>query len=168
MVWLQEEFMGELDTKLQMVTFQLGNENYGINIMDVKEIYGIEDVRPIPNAPGYVEGIFNLRGNIIPIINLHKRFHINRAQLTEEEKLLSGFIILNLQGTHVGIIIDKVLRVMNIEPDSIQPPPQLVSGIGTEYITGVVQQEDDGNYLILLDINRLFNPDELRQISALT
>jgi len=160
--------MGELDTRLQMVTFQLGKESYGINIMDVKEIYGLEDVRPIPNAPGYVEGIFNLRGNIIPIINLHKRFHIKRAELSEEEKLLSGFIILNLQGTHVGIIIDKVLRVMTIEPESIQPPPQMVSGIGTEYITGVVQYNEEGSYLILLDINRLFNPEELRQISMLT
>lgn len=160
--------MGELETRLQMVTFQLGKERYGINIMDVKEIYGIEDVRPIPNAPIYVEGIFNLRGNIIPVINLHKRFHIQRAQLTEEEKLLSGFIILNLDGTHIGIIIDKVLRVMTIEPDTIQPPPQMISGIGTEYITGVVQQEDnDGGYLILLDIHRLFNADELRQISSL-
>ena len=160
--------MGELDTKLQMVTFQLGKERYGIDIMDVKEIYGIEDVRPIPNAPSYVEGIFNLRGSIIPIINLHKRFHISKAQLTEEEKLLSGFIILNLNGTHIGIIIDKVLRVMTIEPDSIQPPPQMISGIGTEYITGVVQQDDDnGGYLILLDINRIFNADELQQITTL-
>jgi purine-binding chemotaxis protein CheW len=161
--------MGELEARLQMVTFQLGKERYGIDIMDVKEIYSLEEVRPIPNAPSYVEGIFNLRGNIIPIINLHRRFHISRAQLTEEEKLLSGFIILNLGGAQVGIIIDKVLRVMTIEPDSIQPPPQMISGIGTEYITGVVQQEDkEGGYLILLDIDRLFNADELQQISSLS
>lgn len=161
--------MSELDTRLQMVTFQLGVENYGIDIMDVKEIYGLQDVRPIPNAPSYVEGIFNLRGTIIPVINLHKRFHIKRAQLTEEEKLLGGFIILNLNGTHVGIIIDKVLRVMTIDPDTIQPPPQMISGIGTEYITGVVQQDDETkSYLILLDINKLFNPEELKQISVLS
>ena len=68
--------MSDTVTSLQLVTFQLGDEQYGISIMDVEGIVKIEDVRPIPNAPAYVEGIFNLRGEIIPVINLHRRFHI--------------------------------------------------------------------------------------------
>jgi len=80
--------MADVDNKVQMVTFQLGAEQYGIDIMDIKEIYGKQDVRTIPNAPSYVEGIFNLRGNIIPIINLHKRFHIKKAVLQEEDEFL--------------------------------------------------------------------------------
>ncbi len=151
------------DTTLQMVTFQLGAENYGINIMDVKEIYSIQEVRDIPNAPPYVEGIFNLRGDIIPVINLHKRFHIKKAELTEDESLLSGFIIINLDGMQLGVIIDKVLRVVSIEQGQIQPPPQMITGIGTEYIQGVIHQDD--GYLIILDIRRLFDPEELQQIS---
>lgn len=158
--------MSSIDTRLQMVTFQLGKERYGIDIMDVKEIYGLQEVRPIPNAPNYIEGIFNLRGDIIPVINLHKRFHIAKAELSEEEQLLSGFIILNLGNTQVGVIIDKVLRVVTVETDKIQPPPQMISGIGAEYIQGVFQEEDKG-YLIILDITRLFNPDELQQINSL-
>jgi len=159
--------MSDLDLRLQLVTFQLGKERYGIDIMDVKEIYGLQDVRPIPNAPNYIEGIFNLRGDIIPVINLHKRFHIAKAVLSEEEELLSGFIILNLGKTQVGVIIDKVLRVVTVESNKIQPPPQMISGIGAEYIQGVYQEED-GGYLILLDITRLFNPDELQQINSIT
>ncbi|MDC7232378.1 MAG: chemotaxis protein CheW [Spirochaetales bacterium] len=151
------------DTTLQMVTFQLGVENYGINIMDVKEIYSIQEVRDIPNAPAYVEGIFNLRGDIIPIINLHKRFHLQKAELSEDEALLSGFIIINLGGMQLGIIIDKVLRVVSIDEGQIQPPPQMITGIGTEYIQGVIHQDD--GYLIILDIKRLFDPEELQQIS---
>lgn len=155
--------MAESDNRVQMVTFQLGAEQYGIDIMDIKEIYGKQDVRPIPNAPSYVEGIFNLRGNIIPIINLHRRFHIKKAELQEEDELLSGFVIITLDGMQIGIIIDKVLRVVTVETATIQPPPQMISGIGAEYIQGVVHKEE--GYLIILDIRRLFDPEELKHLA---
>ena len=149
----------------QLVTFQLGEELYGINIMDVKEIVRVQNVRSIPNAPGYVEGIFNLRSEIIPIINLHKRFHLKKVAITEEDELLSGFVILDIDGMKLGVIIDKVSRVVTIEKEEIQPPPQMVSGIGAEYIQGVVRQEK--GYLIILDIRDLFNPKELQKIAEL-
>ncbi|MCL2601571.1 MAG: chemotaxis protein CheW [Treponema sp.] len=149
----------------QLVTFQLGEELYGVNIMDVKEIVRVQDVRAIPNSPAYVEGIFHLRNEIIPIINLHKRFHLKKAAEAEEDELVSAFIILNVEGMKLGIIIDKVSRVVTIEKDSVQPPPQMVSGIGAEYIKGVVRQE--AGYLIILNIRNLFNPKELQKISEL-
>ena len=149
----------------QIVTFQLGEELYGINIMDVKEIVRAQDVRDIPNAPVYVEGIFNLRSEIIPIINLHKRFHIKKMAVSEEDELLSGFVILDIDGMKLGVIIDKVSRVVTVEKEEIQPPPQMVSGIGAEYIQGVVRQEQ--GYLIILDIRDLFNPKELQKIAEL-
>ena len=147
----------------QLVTFQLGKEQYGIDIMDVNEIWKVDAVRPIPNSPAYVEGIFNLRGEIIPVINLHRRFHITRLELAEGEELLSGSIIININGTKIGVLIDKILRVVMVENEQIQPPPQILSGIGAEYIQGVVQIEE--GYLIILDIHRLFDPKELQQIS---
>jgi purine-binding chemotaxis protein CheW len=150
----------------QLVTFQLGEELYGVNIMDVKEIVRVQDIRAIPNAPAYVEGIFNLRGEIIPIINLHKRFHIKRAFSSEEDELLSGFIIIDIDGMKLGIIIDRVSRVVTVEKEDIQPPPQMLSGIGAEYIRGVVRQEEKG-YLIILNIRDLFNPKELQKIAEL-
>jgi len=149
----------------QLVTFQLGEELYGVNIMDVKEIVRVQEVRAIPNAPTYVEGIFHLRNEIIPIINLHKRFHLKKTAVSEEDDLLSGFVILDIDGMKLGVIIDKVSRVVTIEKEEVQPPPQMVSGIGAEYIQGVVRQET--GYLIILDIRDLFNPKELQKISEL-
>jgi purine-binding chemotaxis protein CheW len=149
----------------QLVTFQLGKELYGINIMDVKEIVRVQAIRAIPNAPTYVEGIFNLRSEIIPIINLHKRFHLKKVLNSEEDELLSGFIIIDIDGMKLGVIIDRVSRVVTIEKEDIQPPPQMLTGIGAEYIQGVVRQEQ--GYLIILDIRDLFNPKELQKIAEL-
>ena len=149
----------------QLVTFQLGEELYGVNIMDVKEIVRVQAIRTIPNAPVYVEGIFNLRSEIIPIINLHKRFHLRKLVSSEEDELLSGFVILDIDGMKLGVIIDRISRVVTIEQEEIQPPPQMFSGIGAEYIQGVVRQEE--GYLIILDIRDLFNPKELQKIAEL-
>ncbi|MBN2051600.1 MAG: chemotaxis protein CheW [Spirochaetales bacterium] len=153
------------ENQMQLVTFQLGTELYGIDIMQVKEIQKITEIRAIPNAPAYVEGIFNLRGIIIPIINLHKRFQIRRAVMDENEELLSGFLILELDGMAVGIFIDKVVRVVTVDIDAIQPPPHMLAGIGTEYIQGVTKE--DSGYLIILDVKRLFDRKELQQLGRL-
>ena len=153
------------DDSKQLVTFQLGEELYGINIMDVKEIVRVQAIRGIPNAPAYVEGIFNLRSEIIPIINLHKRFHLKKLLVSEEDELLSGFVILDIDGMKLGIIIDRISRVVTIENEDVQPPPQMLSGIGAEYIQGVIRQEE--GYLIILNIRDLFNPRELQKIADL-
>jgi len=149
----------------QLVTFSLGEEQYAINIMDVKEIVRVQEIRAIPNAPTYVEGIFNLRGEIIPIINLHKRFHLKKI-ISVDEELLSGFVIIEIDNMKLGVIIDRVSRVVSIEKENIQPPPQMLTGIGAEYIHGVVRQEE-GGYLIILNIRDLFNPRELQKIVEL-
>ncbi len=150
------------DSQYQLVTFQLGEELYGVDIMDVKEIVRIQDIRTIPNAPYYVEGIFNLRSEIIPIISLHKRFHLKKIEVEEGDEFLGGFIIITIDGNKLGIIIDRIARVVMVQQNEIQPPPQMISGIGAEYINGVVRQ--DNSYLILLDIRRLFNPKELQKL----
>ncbi|MDR1747910.1 MAG: chemotaxis protein CheW [Spirochaetaceae bacterium] len=150
------------DAQFQLVTFQLGEELYGVDIMDVKEIVKLQDVRAIPNAPYYVEGIINLRSEIIPVINLHKRFHLKKAEVEEGDEFLGGFIILNIEGNKLGIIIDRIARVVMVKSDEVKPPPQMLSGIGTEYIHGVIRQE--GIYLIMLDIRRLFNAKELQKL----
>ena len=150
------------DTQFQLVTFQLGAELYGVNIMDVKEIVKTQSVRPIPHAPHYVEGIFNLRGEIIPVMNLHKRFRLEKKSNDEFDGEMGGLIILNLDGIKISIIIDKISRVVMINSSDVKPPPQMLTGIGSEYILGVVQQ---GNtYLIVLDIRKLFDPKELQKL----
>ena len=130
--------------------------------MDVKEIVKTQSVRPIPHAPHYVEGIFNLRGEIIPVMNLHKRFRLEKKSNDEFDGEMGGLIILNLDGIKISIIIDKISRVVMINSSDVKPPPQMLTGIGSEYILGVVQQ---GNtYLIVLDIRKLFDPKELQKL----
>ncbi|HOX92519.1 MAG TPA: chemotaxis protein CheW, partial [Spirochaetales bacterium] len=135
------------------------------DIMDVKEIVPSKEIRSIPNAPSYVEGLFNLRGEIIPIINLHKRFHLRKATLDDEENLLSGFIIIEVEKMKLGVIIDRVERVIAIDQSEIQPPPQMLTGIGAEYIQGVANQ--NSAYLIILDIRKLFSAKELQKIEEI-
>ena len=158
--------MADNDDQIQLVTFQLGKEIYGIEIMDVKEIVREQEIRQIPNAPVYVEGLLNLRGVIVPVINLHQRFQFERVQLSAEDQLLSGIIIIDIDGMQLGIIIDKVSRVVTIEKHMVQLPPRVISGIGAEYIQGVVLEEN--RYLIILDIRRLFDPRELRQLNKIS
>lgn len=156
-------FMADNESQYQLVTFQLGDELYGVDIMDVKEIVRVQTVRPIPNAPYYVEGIFNLRKEIIPVINLHKRFRLKKAVLEGDNEFEGGFIILNIDGNKIGVIIDRIARVVAVNASDIKAPPQMLSGIGTEYIQGVIRQES-GHYLIMLDIRKLFNAKELQNI----
>ncbi len=154
------------ESQCQLVTFQLGNELYGVDIMMVKEIVRVQEIRPIPNAPAYVEGIFNLRSEIIPIISLHRRFQLQKATFTEEEDLYSnGFVILQIDGSKLGVIIDRIARVITVPVHDIQPPPQVISGIGAEYIKGVIRQED--RYLIVLDVRQLINLKELQSLTIL-
>ncbi|MDR2343014.1 MAG: chemotaxis protein CheW [Spirochaetaceae bacterium] len=148
--------------QLQIVTFQLADELYGVDILDVKEIVRVQAVRTVPNAPYYVEGFFNLRSEIIPVINLHKRFALKKKESGSEDELLSGFVILDIDGLKLGVVIDRVSRVVTIEKSEIQPPPQMLSGIGAEYVQGVVRQED--GYLIILNIRNLFNLKELQKL----
>lgn len=150
------------NSQVQLVTFQLGEDLYGVDIMDVKEIVKVCAVRPIPNAPYYVEGIFNLRSEIIPVINLHKRFQLKKLELSEDEESEGGFIILNIDDNKIGIIIDRIARVVTINLEDVKSPPQMISGIGTEYIHGVIYQET--RYLVMLDTRKLFSANELRKI----
>lgn len=157
--------VAEKEDLMKLVTFQLGNELYGVEIMDVDQIVRVQEVRPIPNAPYYVEGIFTLRSEIIPIISLHKRFHIQKASLEENDEFLGGFVILKIEDNKMGIIIDRIARVVDVKQEDIQPPPEMIAGIGAEYITGVVRREH--GYLIILDTKKLFNTKELKKLTNL-
>jgi len=158
--------MSSADTRFQLVTFQLASEVYGIDIMDVREIVRLQEVRSIPNAPAYVEGITNLRGEIVPIINLRKRFNLDQGGNETDDALLRGFLIVELGEQKLGVRIDRVSRVVTVDVDEIRELPKMLSGIGREYIRGVTSEED--RYLIILDINRLFDPAELVQLGTVS
>lgn len=134
-----------------LVTFRLGNGEYAIDIMQAKEIIKMEKITLIPNAPDFVEGVINLRGNIIPIIDLKKRFNLEE---TEGDKN-TGIIIVQIDDIDMGIIIDSVSKVVSIDNSDIQPPPPMLAGIGQKYIKGVGKLED--KLLVVLDLGKLFS-----------
>ncbi len=153
-----------MDTSMSLVTFKISDEIYGINIMEVREIIRYTEITPIPNSPDFVDGVITIRGEIIPIVDLGKRFHFEPVSFTEDEELLRGVIVIIVEDMTIGILIDQVNRVITINSSVIQPPPQMISGIGSEYIQGVVKLEE--NLLVILNINKLFNKRELMQLSG--
>lgn len=151
--------------KFSFVSFKISSELYGINIMDVREVIQLCEITPIPNAPDFVDGVINLRGEIIPILNLSKRFHFKEKTYTEEEELLRSVLVIKVNDLVIGIIIDQINKVVSIYEDQIQPPPQMISGIGTEFVQGVVRMEEKDSLLIILNEKKLFNKDEMLKMS---
>ncbi len=149
---------------ISLVTFKISNETYAIDIMEVNEIVKLTEITPIPNAPDFVDGIITLRGQIIPIVDLNKRFNFAPRTYTEEDELFRAIVIIRVQDMTIGILIDQVNRVIPVNRDQIQPPPQMVSGVGAEFISGVVKQND--NLFVILDIQKLFSKKELMMLSG--
>ena len=144
----------DVENSINLVTFKLGQNEYAIDIMQAKEIIKMEKITLIPNAPDYVEGVINLRGNIIPIVDLKKRFNLEE---NDGEKN-TGIIIVKIDDVDMGIIIDAISKVVSIATSNIQPPPPMLSGIGQKYIKGVAKLED--KLLVVLDLEKLIVGDD--------
>ena len=147
----------------QMVGFLIGNENFGVDILMVREIIRQTTITPIPNAPDFIEGVINLRGSIIPVIDLRKRL-----QLVQPAQLGSDFwiIILTVEGRITGFIVDRVAKVLNVPMDSIKPPPDIVvAGLKSQYIQGVCKLDE--RLLILLDFSRVLMVDEIKKLKSM-
>ncbi len=150
--------------ELQLVVFKLGKEEYGVDIAKVQEIVRIQEITHIPQAPPFVEGIVNLRGQIIPIIDLKKRFNLECKEGDEKEKRV---IVVNIGGQIIGIVVDNVSEIIRIPKDKVEPPPPIVAGIESEYIDGVGKL--DKRLIILLNIEKILTEkekEEIKEISA--
>lgn len=147
------------DELLQLVICQLSTEDFGIEISKVKEIIRILDITKIPQVPSYIEGIINLRGRIIPVINLALRFNLSQEELDDRSRIM----VVELDNIVVGIIVDAVTEVMRISIDDIDPAPEIIaSKISERYIQGVGKIGD--RLLILLDIDKVFSEEQKRSI----
>jgi purine-binding chemotaxis protein CheW len=133
---------------LQLVSFNLGNEEYAVDILRVQEIIRMAEITPIPNAPLYVEGVINLRGKVIPVVNLRKKFGLDLKQVDSHSRI----VVVDV-GATIGLLVDSVSQVLRIYPDTVEPPPPMADGAGSEYISGIGKLED--RLLILLDIQSL-------------
>jgi purine-binding chemotaxis protein CheW len=148
------------DATLQLVIFSLLGEEFGVSIRDVREIISNTQITPVPQAPDFVEGVINLRGQIIPIVDLRKRFDLE----VNSSKEHSNVVIIEVDDNILGLIVDSVSEVLNIPSGSINPPPALVAnGIGAEYIKGIGNYND--KMIILIDLQKVFSADELKSIA---
>ncbi len=141
----------------QLVTFRLGEEQFGVPIGAVQEIVRLPDVTPVPEAPWFVEGVINLRGRIIPVIDLGRRLRLPDRPRTRKTRIL----IVETDRRQVGLIVDAASEVLRLPPNAVEPPPPMISGIGVEYITGVGKLGD--SLLVLLDLGKVLHPEDLRR-----
>lgn len=157
------EKTSEAEDAIQMVGFVLAGELFGVDILMVQEIIKESAVTSIPDSPDFIEGVINLRGNIIPIIDLHKR--LNLAAGKRETKDKAWTLILNVGGRTTGFMVDRVTRVIKVAQNAIQPPPDMVaSALKSQYISGICKLDEQ--IMAILDFNRILVVEEFKKMSA--
>lgn len=135
-------------TERQLVTFRLGEDEFGTDIMDVKEIIRVPVITKVPNAPDYVEGACNLRGNILPIVDGRTKFNLERKEKDENSRVL----VIDVEGKATGIIVDKVSEVIRVSTADIEEAPQIVKNVDSDFLDGVVKLDSGQRLVILLDV----------------
>ena len=155
-----EGTMSPANREGKYLTFELDAEEYGLEILKVKEIIGIMNITSVPQTPDYVKGVINLRGKVIPVIDLRLKFIMEPLEYSER----TCIIIVDIAGTSgkkvmVGIVVDSVSEVLNIKGDEIEDAPSFGSKLNTEYIMGMAKVK--GGVKILLDIDQVLNAEEL-------
>lgn len=160
-----ESTLGEARTKeelLQLVSFNLGSEEFGVDILMVQEINRMLDITKVPKSPDFVEGVINLRGRVIPIINLRKRFGLPGKDNDKQTRI----VVVTIEGKILGLVVDAVSEVLRLPADTIEPPPPMVSGVEAEYINGVGKLDD--KLLILLDLNKILTKKEKETLNNIS
>ena len=141
--------MGSEVAGQEYLAFTLGKEEYGLDILKVQEIRGYETVTRVANAPEFVKGVVNLRGTIVPIVDMRIKFHLGEPTYDQ----FTVVIILNIAGRVVGMVVDSVSDVITLTPDQVKPAPEMGSALNSDYLVGLGTLEE--RMLILIDIDRL-------------
>ncbi len=149
------------DELLQLVTFSIGEEEFGVNILKVQEINRTMEITKVPRAPEFVEGVINLRGKVIPIIDLRRRFGL----VSKPEDKDTRIIVIEINNIIVGFVVDAVSEVLRIPASTVEPPPPVVAGVESDYISGVGKLKD--RLLIMLDLDKILSTEDMDMLSAL-
>jgi purine-binding chemotaxis protein CheW len=144
---------------LQLVSFHLGGEEYALEILQVQEIIRMVDLTRVPNSPDFVEGVINLRGKVIPVIGLRKRFGMPAKEYDKQSRI----VVVEMHGTVVGFVVDAVNEVLRIAADTVEPPPRLTK-VDRELVSGVGKLEN--RLLLLLDLEKLLTQSEQAAVSG--
>ena len=153
----KQQFSGEV---IQVVSFRLGSEEYGVDIAQVQEIIRMVEITHVPRAPRFMEGVINLRGQLIPIIDLRTRFRMSRTAATKSTRI----VVTEIGSKRVGIVVDSVSEVLNIPIENVEDAPEMIAGVGTEYIQGVGKMND--RLIIMLDLTMVISGEEKQQLDG--
>jgi purine-binding chemotaxis protein CheW len=159
---LNDELVDDDDEDAQKdkyLTFRLGEEDYGIEIRHVTEIIGIQKITEVPDMPNFVKGVINLRGQVIPVMDVRLRFHMTARDYDER----TCVVVVKMDEISVGLVVDTVNEVAVIPPENISPPPSIARGAGSRYILGMGKVGD--TVKVLLDVKRLLYDEEVRQLA---
>jgi purine-binding chemotaxis protein CheW len=145
----------------QLVIFHLAKEYYGVDIAAVESIIKMQEITGIPQAPAFVEGVINLRGTVLPVIDLRKRFGMSQTELTKDTRI----VVVEMAGTTVGMIVDAVNEVLRVPTEDIEPPSPMVTTLDSAFITGIAKVSD--RLIILLDLGKVLSIDEHIELAGL-
>jgi purine-binding chemotaxis protein CheW len=151
-----------MDKELQVVGFRIGRETFGLPISIVREIVRVQEITSVPNAPDYIEGVINLRGRIIPIIDLRKRFNEKLIEPGKKNRI----VVVEIENRRLGLIVNSASEVLRIPPSEIESPHTVFQEGELDYITGVGKVK--GRLVILLDLNRILQRGELQRVEELS
>jgi purine-binding chemotaxis protein CheW len=144
---------------LQLVSFKIANEEFGLDILKVQEIIRLRDLTRVPNLPDFVDGVINLRGQVIPVIGLRRRLGVERAEADKRTRI----VVAEVNGHVLGFVVDEVSEVLRISPETVEPPPQM-GNVERKYVQGIGKIED--RLLIVIDPSLLFNDGECAGFGA--
>jgi purine-binding chemotaxis protein CheW len=142
----------------KVVVFQLRNEEYGVDVHQVRSIERMVNITRVPKTPGFIKGVMNLRGLILPVIDLRKRFNLEESSYTEDTRI----VIVAANEIVVGLIVDAANDVIDVPADVVEPAPEVVGGIKATYLDGVAKLEK--RLLVLLNLEKVLNPEEIIQL----
>lgn len=157
----KDQLKTDTNDLIQLVSFMVGEEEFGVDILKVQEINKMTQITKVPNAPVFVEGVINLRGKVIPIVDLRTRLGIEHKEHDKNTRI----IVVELLNRTVGFIVDAVNEVLRISKSITEKPPTLVAGVDAEYITAVAKLED--RLLILLDLEKVLQQEEREELTAM-
>lgn len=150
------------DEVVQLVSFNIGEEEFGVDILRVQEINRMVEITRVPNSPDYVEGVINLRGKVIPIIYMRKRIGMPSKPLDKDTRI----IVVEIDKRVIGFIVDSVNEVLRINKSITEPPPSMVAGIDSDFITSIAKLDD--RLLILLDLEKILTTSEVEELKKIS
>ncbi len=149
-------------TEQQLVVFDLSGEDYGIDIGTVRSIIRMQEITKVPGTPDFVKGVTNLRGSIIPVVDLRKRFGLSAGDQTSESRV----VVVDISGQDIGMMVDAVTEVMRIPVSSIEPPSSVITTTDSDYLLGIAKLEN--RLVILLDLEKVLSEAEMGTLTEAT